>query len=144
MPKKPGKSKRARSVVQPKPSAKKGRGGRRAGAGRKPKRHYQEYKDTAGDLPDDPLAVVGWASRVLALSMKKIIEDPDMGEVARRQELRTTAKVLASLIPAERLQQAEDLLRESAKDMSRDRKDPEMTPNGPSTTQPSRSLRLDS
>lgn len=136
---------------KPAEAAKPGRGGKREGAGRpKLPRHHAEYAAAAGatgtvaDVPQDPLAVISWAGRAMALSMYKAMTDPNVDERTRRHEMRQIAKSLALLVPAERLEAAERTIREAQEVMGQDRKDPEMTPDAPSSTQPTRSLRLDS
>jgi hypothetical protein len=90
------------------------------------KRHNAEYQ-AIDCMSDDPLEVVEWAGKILRLSMQKIASDPNISEEARRRELRSTAKVINAMVPAERLLQAERAIRRADEEMGRSVKDPEMT-----------------
>ncbi len=84
---------------------------------------------------------------MVALALRKAATDPNLDEKARRAEIRATAKVLASLVPAERLLEAEERVRGAADAMSNPASEP-ATQAEPeqrdAASEPPRSLRVDS
>lgn len=120
-------------------AGKKGRSGRKPGPQKPPVRHVADYR-AAGDPPADPLEAVAWAGQLLTVAMRKIATDETLDERVRRAELRSTAKVLAGLVPAERLLEAERAVRRQANAMARPEGDPGLTDV---TTEPADSLRVD-
>lgn len=108
MPRTPAKKKAAR---KPAPKKKAGRGGARAGAGRKKK--IVEVGDfaalAAGELPTDPMALLAIAQRIVTADLQRIIT----GRADRQlsQEIRATARTIASLTPLERIHQAEKIIK---------------------------------
>jgi hypothetical protein len=118
--------------------AAKGKSGRGPGRPRN-ERHHEDYLVVADQRPEDPMKAVAWAGQILTVAMQKIAGDPNMSERLRRQELRATAKVMAGLVPVERLLAAETAVRRAADDMVKPTKDPEMTDVA---NKPARSLRI--
>lgn len=64
-----------------------------------------------GPPPADPLEAVAWTGQALAVALHEVLTDAKLGARQRRAELRALARVQGSLIPAERLLQAERVVR---------------------------------
>jgi hypothetical protein len=107
---------RAKKKAKPKPPAptpkkKAGRGGARAGAGRKKKvLELAEFAVlAAGELPTDPMALLAIAQRIVTADLQRIITGKADRQVS--QEIRATARTIASLTPLERIRQAEGVIK---------------------------------
>lgn len=110
MPRPPKK----KAKPKPPPPAKKpprGRGGARAGAGRKKKVvDLGEFAVlAAGDLPTDPMALLAIAQRIVTADLQRIITGRADRQVS--QEIRASARTIASLTPLERIRQAENTIK---------------------------------
>lgn len=108
MPRAPTK-KKAKPKLAPK--KKTGRGGARAGAGRKKK--VLDLGDFAGlagaELPTDPMALLAVAQLIVTKDLVRIISGTADRQVS--QEIRATARTIASLTPLERIRQAEGVIK---------------------------------
>jgi hypothetical protein len=90
-------------------------GGARIGAGKKKRpRKCDEYRDL-GPPPTDTLERIEWAHNLNALGLYHVVLDEEIDERTRREEVRQISRVLAALIPSERLRQAERLIQRDAK-----------------------------
>jgi len=93
-----------------KKKAKKGqRGGARPGAGRPRKVLVLDDFSDVGDPPADPLAQNQWAQRILALDLRRIVSG--RADKALSQEIRSTARAIAALMPLERVYEAEKIIK---------------------------------
>lgn len=113
------------------------RGGTRRGAGRKkiirneegeiisPVCRTADYAK-AGDPPLDPLAAVEWFAKVLTIAAQQVIADGTISEKNRRNELRQIAKSVSTMVPLERLLEAERKVRRAADEMDRPNADSEL------------------
>jgi hypothetical protein len=84
-------------------------GGKRAGAGRP---QISNYEGVFADLeppPDDPLELVTWAQKINARALFETVQG--RGHKLKNQEIRTFAKVIAALVPKERIYKAEQSLK---------------------------------
>lgn len=100
-------------------------GGRRRGAGRKPKPRW-DFAGAVAALPEDATL-----AEKLAASMSAVLDNvlaSDMHDREKRQELRATAKVAGPLIPKADLMRAERLIRGERAEAETVTKDPQLEP----------------
>lgn len=112
---------RAKKKATPKPKPKKaGRGGARAGAGRKKKvLDLGDFTALAvGELPTDPMSLLAIAQRIVTADLQRIITGRADRQVS--QEIRATARTIASLTPLERIRQAENTIKGDRDAVKRD------------------------
>jgi hypothetical protein len=84
--------------------------------GGRPKKHVYEQLFTAVEDPakvEDPLQLVPWVMRALAIALRETLQG--RGSTALNAELRSTARVIKSMVPMERLRQAEAAVRGESK-----------------------------
>lgn len=110
MPRAPAK-KKAKPQPPPEKKPRAGRGGARPGAGRKKKvLQLAEFAVlAAGELPTDPMALLAIAQRIVTADLQRIITGKADRQVS--QEIRATARTIASLTPLERIRQAEGVIK---------------------------------
>lgn len=77
---------------------------------------YRSDFATLGAMKSDPVERVDWLHRALSISAQHIVADPDYpgDEVARRKELRDTARALAHCTPASLIARVLELIQADA------------------------------
>lgn len=85
------------------------RGGARPGAGRPKKVVTVTDFGGVGEPPEDPLERNKWAQKILGIDLKRIVDG--RADRALSQEIRATARTMASLIPLERVHDAEKTIK---------------------------------
>ena len=78
--------------------------------------HRRDYA-AIGPPPPDALEATAWAHRVLSVGMFHVANDSEADEAVRRKELRETARVMAALVPQNRILSAERLIKGDMKRM---------------------------
>lgn len=110
----------ARATKKKAARAPKKKGGARPGAGRPKKdRGWDDFAGLAGAaLPDDPLALLSLAQRIVTADLQRIIS----GRADRQlsQEIRAAARTIAALTPLERIHRAEKTIKGDRDAVKRD------------------------
>lgn len=84
--------------------------------GGRPKKHTYDKLFTAVEDPasvEDPLQLVPWVMRALAIALRETLQG--RGSAQLNAELRSTARVIKSMVPMERIRQAEAAVRGESK-----------------------------
>ena len=83
-----------------------------------------------GDLPTDPLEGVGYFLRALQLQGVEVLNDTSLTDKERRAETRAITRSMVPLLPISRLAEAEDIIKDAHATITRETKDPALTPVG--------------
>lgn len=99
--------------------------------GRAPRPEYREAFAQLGPMKPDPVERVDWLHKALSISAQHIVADPHYpgDEVARRKELRDTARALAHCTPASLIAQVLTLIKADADELEGDRSGGEPEPD---------------
>jgi hypothetical protein len=109
-----GKPRKKKAPAPAPPPAKKSR----KGIGGRPKKRWLKDYASVGPPPADPLARMVWLSDILAVAMRKVIEDPGISEDTRLTRIRQLAKDLRSNVPDERRWLSEKIILDHDKKMN--------------------------
>lgn len=104
----------------------------------------KEFADVGPPPLADPLAGVEWAQKMNLIAMRQAATDLTLSPSQRRDEVRRTGRVVAALVPQERLYDAEQRLRGNRERLDDVRRDPQPTAvtNASGNGDPSRPLRV--